>query len=580
MQVLQGIAVSPGVAVGEALVIDNEGFRIPRRFVLRDAVEQEVQRLHRAIDSVAEEIDRNRLAVNEQLGEQYGAIFSAHIQVLRDPRLLSELEELIHDRHYSPEYAVSCTLRRYAKVFEQLPASYLAPRAHDLFDIEKSLLKDLLGRQREELNQLSTPVIVLAHNLTPSETARLDPKLVLGFVTEVGGLGGHTAIVAEAKGIPAVVGLGRFLTDVSGGDVVIVDGDLGKVVMDPDAESLEKYHRQEEQKRSYAASLEAFNALPAETADRVRVQVSANIEFPNEVYAGAERGAEGIGLYRTEFLYLGADHEPTEVDHFRAYSEVVQAMQGQPVVIRTLDLGADKMGQVPRDEEEENPFLGLRSIRLSLRNMSLFRVQLRAILRASALGDVQVMFPMIATLHELRQAKMVLADAMEDLEERGIEFRRDIPVGMMVEVPSAVVRIDQFLREVDFISIGTNDLVQYTLAVDRSNRDVADLYRSTDPSVLRLIRQSIQAANEANKHVSACGQMSSHPAEAMLLLGMGLRSLSVPPSAIPEIKQMCRAVSIDYCEKIAERAMSMEHAREIETYLQEELKRCVPELTG
>jgi phosphotransferase system enzyme I (PtsI) len=578
MQTLQGIAVSPGVAIGEALVVDNEGFRIPRRFVARDAVDDELLRLDRAIEIVAGEIERNRDSISQQLGEQYGAIFTAHLQLLRDRRLHDEFEQLIRQRNYSPEYAVSSTMRRYAKVFEGLESHYLAERAHDIFDLEKSLLRNLLGQQREELSHLTAPVIVLAHNLTPSETANLDRRHVRGFITEIGGAGGHTAIVAKALEIPAVVGAGKFLTDVSGGDTVIVDGDHGRIILQPDEETVARYRREVEEHRTLAAQLTGLRHLPAETLDGVRITLGANIEFPHEVNACIERGADGIGLYRTEFLYLGSEIEPTEEVHFEAYAQVLRAIGDRPVVIRTLDLGADKLGRLPPASEERNPFLGLRSIRLSLKNLPSFRTQLRAILRASALGKVQIMFPLIATLHELRQAKMVLADIAEDLEEEGTAFDRRIQVGIMVEVPAAVLMLDRFLREVDFISIGTNDLIQYTLAVDRSNNEVADLYRASDPAVLRLIETSIKAAVQASVPVSLCGQMSGSPLYTMLLLGLGLRSLSVPPSAIPEIKRICRGVTIRQCEAIAGRAMLLDGAREIDNFLREELRKVAPEL--
>jgi phosphotransferase system enzyme I (PtsI) len=578
MQTLQGIAVSPGVAIGEALVIDNEGFRIPRRFVTRDAVDDELRRLDCAVDAVAAEIEENRRAVADQLGEQYGAIFAAHQQMLRDPRLRDELEALIRGRNYSPEYAVSRTLRRYAKVFQSLESSYLAERAHDLFDIEKRLLGSLLGQRREELGHLASPVVILAHNLTPSETASLDPRLVRGFVTEVGGAGGHTAIVAEALEIPAVVGTGRFLTDVSGGDLVIVDGDLGRIILQPDEETLAQYRRHVDQQLELAHTLTALRDLPPETSDGVRVGLHANIEFPREVDACLARGADGIGLYRTEFLYLGRDAEPTEQTHYDAYAKVARAMAGRPVVIRTLDLGADKLGCAPQAAVERNPFLGLRSIRLSLRNLPSFRTQLRAVLRASALGDVRLMFPLITILAELRQAKAVLAELMADLEAEGVEFNRGLPVGIMVEVPAVVTMLDRFLGEVDFISIGTNDLIQYALAVDRGNSDVADLYRASDPAVLRLLNMSLDAARQAGVPASVCGQMCGAPLYTMLLLGLGLRSLSVPPSAVPEIKKVIRSVSVAQCEAVAGRALEMDDAREIEVFLREQLRKTAPEL--
>jgi phosphoenolpyruvate-protein phosphotransferase (PTS system enzyme I) len=580
MQKLQGIAVSPGIAIGEALVMDTEGFRIPRRFVARDAVDDELERLQKAIAAAGVEISGHREAIAKELGEKYAAIFEAHLQMLQDARLRGELEDMIRHRHYSPEYAVSRILRRYAQVFQRLESSHLAERASDIFDIEKRLLRHLLGRRREGIAHLTSPVLVLAHNLTPSETANLDRQFVLGFVTEVGGPGSHTAIVAEALEIPAVVGTGPFLSEVSGGETVIIDGNAGLVIVQPDEETLGRYRQEFEQNRSAAVRLEALRDLPAVTADGVAVDLYGNIEFPYEVGHCVERGADGIGLYRTEFLYLGSETEPTEDIHYRAYAQVVAAMGDKPVTIRTFDLGADKLPHLPPPEDERNPCLGLRSIRLALRHLSMFRTQLRAVLRASVLGRLQVMFPLISTLLELRQAKMVLADIMEDFDEHGIPYNRQMPVGMMVEVPAAVVMIDRFVEEVDFLSIGTNDLIQYTLAVDRSNKDVVGLYNPAEPAVLRLIAMSIAAADKKPIPVTMCGQMSGNPTYTMLLLGMGLRHFSVSPASLPEIKNICRRVTLAECRAVVDRAMNMENARDITNYLREELKRRIPAFAG
>lgn len=573
MQTLAGIAASPGVAIGEALVIDNEGFRIPRHFVMREHVDAEIQRLNTAFAAVGEEIGRSRDAIASQLGEQYGAIFSAHLQMLQDPKLHAEVEDLLRNKQCSPEYAVSLTLRRFAKVFEDSDSAYLAERAHDIYDIEKRLLQSLLGGRREDLAHLTSPVVVLAHNLTPSETANLNPEFTLGFVTEIGGAGGHTAIVARGLELPAVVGTGKFLSDVSGGDLVIVDGDQGLVIIDPDEATLARYRQEVEEHRSIVAELEALRDMSATTKDGVDIRLMANIEFPHEAAACLERGADGIGLYRTEFLFLSRESEPTEEDHFRSYMEVIQAIGDRPIVIRTLDLGADKMGLQPLEEEERNPFLGLRSIRLALRNLALFQPQLRAVLRASAFGQIKVMFPLISTLTELRHAKEELRKAMDELRRENIEFDEQIEIGMMVESPAAATMIDRFVKEVDFISIGTNDLIQYTLAVDRSNPSVADLYQATDPAVLRLIQRSLDAACEAGIKASLCGQMSSELIYTALLLGMGLRELSVPSSNIPEIKQLCRKLSIDQCEAIAAGALEQETAAAVENYLREESRK-------
>ena len=577
MQRLQGIAVSPGVAIGEALVLDHEGFRIPRRFLPRDVVQQELDRLHQAIAQATAEIEQSRKRVSEQLGDDYASIFSAHVQMLNDPRLVQELEEMIRDRHYSPEYSVSRALRRYAKVFQSLEGAYMAERAQDIFDIEKRLLRLLLGERREGISKITSEVLVLARDLTPSETANMNPEFIRGFVTETGGPSSHTAIVAEGLGIPAVVGVGLFLTEVSGGETVIIDGDEGVVILQPDEETLAKYLHEADQQRSLAAKLEELRDLPAETTDGVHVQLLGNIEFPSEVRQCLDRGVDGIGLYRTEFLYLTGATDPTESDHAAAYTEVAQAMGDRPIVLRTLDLGADKLPNLPMPDDERNPFLGLRSIRLALKHVDMFRTQLRAILRASTSGQLRVMFPLVSTLIELRRAKMVLADAMEDLEEEGVAFDRQIKVGMMVEVPSAVMMMDQFCDEVDFFSIGTNDLVQYTLAVDRSNKDVASLYTSSDPSVIKLIKMAIDVADARGKPISLCGQMSGNPMYTMLLLGLGLRSLSVTPAAAPEVKRVCRSVTIDQCREVAQRVLTLESARDVKTLLMEELSRLLPD---
>ena len=583
MHILQGIAVAPGVAIGESLIVDSEGFRIPRRFVTRDIVEDEVDRLERAVLAVGSQIEKNRETVSAQLGDQCGAILSAQLQMLNDGKLRESWHQHIREHLNSPEYAVSRTLREYAKVFQSLDSGTHQALASDIFDIEKRMLRQLLGHRCEEISHLASPVVLFAHDLTPSEAANLDRDNVLGFATELGGPGGHIAIVAEALELPAVVGLGQFMDDVSGGELVIIDGDHGRVVLQPDEETIARYRHEVEEHRNLAVRLMSLRDLPAETSDGIQVEMLANIEFPYEVNSCLDRGAGGIGLYRTEFLYLSSNQVPDEETHFEAYAKVVRAMGDLPVAIRTVDLGADK---IRRDEERSseleeigrNPELGLRSIRLSLHNRPLFRTQLRAILRASALGNVSVLFPLITTMYELRQAKMVVAEVMDQLAEERVEFHRDIPIGIMVEAPAAVVMLDAFLAEVDFVSLGTNDLTQYALAVDRTNKDVASLYNSGDPAVLRLIQMSIQTARNTSTPITMCGQMSGSTTYTMLLLGLGIRSLSVTPSAIPEVKKLCRSVSIEQCEALMHRTMQLDDARNVNQLLKSELHRAAPEL--
>ncbi|MCA9082503.1 MAG: phosphoenolpyruvate--protein phosphotransferase [Planctomycetaceae bacterium] len=580
MQVRSGIAVSPGVVVGQALVLGSENFRIPRKFVGRDAVEAEVHRFRTSLDRVCRDIENHEILVGEQLGEQYAAIFSAHLQLARDPRLVGEVETLITRDAYSPEYAVSRTLRRFAEQMQNLGDKYLAERALDIFDLEKRLLRELLGQSREELNNLTAPVIVLAHDLTPGETAMLNTDFVLGFATEVGGHTSHTAILAGALEIPAVVGLGRCLAGVAGGETVILDGDHGQVLIDPDEATLERYRDSQARNLRVSERLESLETLESKTLDGQRVHIFGNIEFPEEVQHCIKRGADGVGLYRTEFLYLGGNQEPSEEDHYQAYCQVLQACGERPVVIRTLDIGADKIPARIRDRfaDSQNPMLGLRSIRLSLQSTPLFKVQLRAILRAAVYGNARVMFPLVSSLLEFRQAKMILMDVMEDLEDAGVEFKRDLPVGMMVEVPSAVILAEEFAREVDFFSIGTNDLIQYTLACDRSDPSVANLYRSGDPAILRMIQTVLKAAEKYGKPVTVCGQMSSDPRFVALLLGLGLRQLSATPHSIPRLKEVVRNLSIPEAERIARHAASLDLARDVEHYLLGELGRICPDL--
>jgi phosphotransferase system enzyme I (PtsI) len=579
MEIKRGIAVSAGIAIGPALVLDTESFRIPQRFVNGDGLEDEVNRLHQAMATAAQQAREKQRAVSEKLGRQYGAIFEAHALLTEDPTLRREIENLIQEHGYAAEYAVSRVMRRHAKALESLDRGHFAARAADLFDIEKTLLGSLLGHRREQLQQLKEPVIVLAHDLTPSETAVLDPRKVYAFATEAGGRASHTAIMAGALEIPAIVGLGKFVTDVSGGDLVIVDGNRGVVILNPDEETQERYERTRSSLRSFESRLGELRDLPAETRDGARVLLLGNIEFPQEASHCVKRGANGVGLYRTEFLYLGKKTDPTEAEHLDAYLTVLRQLGPQPLTIRTLDLGADKFsGNLEDAAVERNPFLGLRSVRLCLRNLALFKTQMRAILRASAFGDVRILFPMVSTVLELRQCKMILAEVKEDLEDEGIAFNRKLPVGTMVEVPSAAIMADQLAREVGFFSIGTNDLIQYTLAADRTNETVSSLYSPGDPAVVRLIEQVVRAAQKHAIEVNVCGEMSGEPIYTLLLLGLGLRQLSVTPHNIPEIKKIIRSITIEEAQQVAQEALCLETARDVNNYLREKTRRLLPEV--
>jgi phosphotransferase system enzyme I (PtsI) len=579
MEIKRGIAVSPGVAIGPALVLDTEGVRIPRRFIEKKLRKSEIDRLNVALGAAEADAIEQQDAISQKLGKQYGAIFAAHAFLIKDPELRKEIEGSIREHNFSAEYAVSKVIRRHAKALENLNSPTFTARSADLIDIEKSVLRHLVGETAEDFSTLKEPAIVLAHDLTPSETAALDPKNVFAFATEVGGRASHTAIMAGVLEIPAVVGIGKFLMDVSGGDEIIVDGYRGLIILNPDEETRERYEAVRKNFGKFASSLLELRDLPAETKDGVKIQLLGNIEFPSEATHCLERGAEGVGLYRTEFLYMNQITHPDEQTHLDAYMNVLKTLGKRPVIIRTLDLGADKfVEQVENHHLERNPSLGLRSVRLCLRNLTLFKTQIRAILRASAFGDVRVMFPMVSTLLEMRQCKMILAEVKEDLEDEGIPFNKKLPVGTMVEVPSAAIMADELAREVNFFSIGTNDLIQYTLAADRTNETVASLYTAGDPAVLRLIARVVQAAQANQIQVSVCGEMSGEPMYTMLLLGMGLRQLSVTPQSIPEIKKIVRSITLEEAKQVAQEALRHDTARDVNNYLREQTRRILPEV--
>jgi phosphoenolpyruvate-protein phosphotransferase (PTS system enzyme I) len=586
MEVKRGIAVSPGVAIGPALVIDTEGIRITRRTVASEQMPAEVGLLRAALEDAAAEARETRQRITALHGPAIGNIFGAHESAFESITFRDQLENLIRAQSYSAEYAVSRFIRDYVKRMEdaalKLPDHARAEakrRVAEYIDIEKQILVRLLGQNSEPLQELTEPVVVLAKELTASETADFTPRTVFAFATESGGDTSHTAILADALEIPAVVGLGRFLSDVSGGDIVIVDGEEGVLIIDPDEATIALYEEKRAALRSRADRYEALRDKPAATLEGVRVHLLGNIELAHEAPHCLDRGAEGVGLYRTEFLYLNKTADPSEAEHYEAYKSVIQTIgPDRPVVIRTLDLGADKFSSVSGlAAGEKNPFLGLRSVRLCLRKLDLFKSQMRAILRVAVLGDVRIMFPMISTVEELRQCRTLLNEVKEDLEEEGIPFNPAIRVGTMIEVPSAALMADVLAREVDFFSIGTNDLIQYTLAADRNNENVANLYSPADPAVLRLIKRIVEAAHKEQIEVNVCGEMSGEPLYAPLLVGLGLRQLSATPRKIPEIKRVIRQLTVPEAERLAERALHMETARQVGNYLKDQLRRILPE---
>ncbi|RMF42559.1 MAG: phosphoenolpyruvate--protein phosphotransferase [Planctomycetota bacterium] len=559
---LSGIAVSPGMAIGKALILDREGYRITRTEISPHDCENECKRLDQAVREASAQLDARQARAAEVAGQRVGAIFSAHQQLLLDPVVRAEWERLIREQCVSAEYAVSSVLNRFAQAFRQLGSEMLVERVNDIRDVEQTLLEALGGTPLQICGD-ADGAILLSHDLTPGETARLDADRILGFCTEVGGPGAHTAIVARGMNLPAVVAVGAFLHRIRSDSLIILDGFTGRVIIDPDPEVLAEFRRAQMSHRDRSVALGRLRDVPAETLDGRRVTMLANIEFPNEATAGFLHGAEGIGLYRTEFLYLGRDDPPGLDEQLAAYRDVVARAEGRPVVMRTLDLGADKLaGSIPA-VTESNPVLGLRSIRLSLRQPDVFRKQIRAMLQAAADGPVKIMFPMIATVAEWECARRIVDDEAEQLSRQGWQPAEHVEVGMMLEVPAAIVLLDRFIESVDFVSIGTNDLIQYTMAVDRGNEWVADLYAPFDPAVLRLIRAAVEVADGAGKPISVCGEMSSSPDTAALLIGLGVATLSAPPNAVPRVKSVVRQIQFDDCRRVAQQALQCAGADQV-----------------
>ncbi len=580
MQVLKGIPVSPGIAIGETFVLDDQRRRIPRRTVAPGQEEGESARLDAALAESIRELAHVRQRTLQELGEEAAKIFSFHLGMLADRSLTGPMHAMIRGERVTAEYAVYATFQALADRFTAMGDQAFRTKVDDVTDLSTRVLKHLIGAHASRLADLKHRAVVMARDLTPSQAAAFNRNQVLGFVTEAGGRTGHTGIFARALQIPAVVGCPRVTEVCSDGVGVIVDGDTGTVIIDPDEATMAKYRRLVERQALFRISLTELAQLPCVTLDGTPVDLQGNIEFPEEVPLVIGNGGTGVGLYRTEFLYLAGEAEPSEEDHYRAYAECIRLLEGRPITIRTLDLGADKYTQAQSENPERNPMMGLRSIRYCLVHKEMFRRQLRAILRASALapaGTVRVMFPLVSKPEEFRLARFFLNDVMEDLREEGVAHDTTIRAGMMVEVPSAAVMAGTFARQVDFFSIGTNDLVQYTLAVDRTNEAVAGLYNAANPAVVALLRRTVEAAREARIPVSICGESAGELEYTMLLLGLGLRTLSASPAYLPALKRLVRSVTIEQCEQVAQKVAEFDSDEAVGRYLRTVTRTIIPE---
>ena len=580
MQRIKGIAVSHGIIVGRAFLVGSAEQVVPHRTIDESEVTAQFARLHAALAAAGAEIAELSERTRRELGNEPAKIFEFHAGLLRDKALVAAIERRISGNFVTAEQAVADQFRVLVDQFKRMGNEVFEQKANDIIDLERRVLGHLMGEEKSRLAQLDAPAVVVAHELTPSQAAAMDRSKVIAIVTDLGGRTGHTSIVARALGLPSVVGCQRCSTEVEDGDEMIVDGNEGVVILRPDAKTLEEYRRKQERSQRSRAAMRELSGLEAVTKDGHRIELMGNIEFPEEIEAVLANGGDGVGLYRTEFLWLTRKEPPTEQDHMDAYLRAIKLLKGKPLTIRTCDLGADKYTQAQMEEPERNPFLGLRSIRHSLANPAEFKSQLRAILRASAHGPVKTMFPLVSNLMELRQGKLMIADIGEELEDEGVAFDRQMPVGVMIEVPSAALMARTFAAESSFFSIGTNDLVQYTLAVDRGNERVAHLYQAAHPAVVYLAKSVVRAARSAQIDCSLCGEMAGEPLYSMLLLGMGLRTLSMVPDQIPVVKRVIRSVTMEQCERLARRVGSFDSERQVETALRDELRKLDPEVFG
>ncbi|MBD3348656.1 MAG: phosphoenolpyruvate--protein phosphotransferase [Candidatus Eisenbacteria bacterium] len=579
-QYRKGIPASPGIVIGRAFILDTERPHVAAECILPERVDEEVERFQAAVDDVKSELLRLQNSLEEELGKEHARIFEAHLMMLEDSMVLDGTIRRVREDRLSAPLALTETIGSVTAAMERTDDEYLRDRVYDIKDIERRLLIRLLGRESDTLRHLSDDVIVVARELAPTHTASMHKERVTGFATEAGGRTSHAAIMARSLEIPAVVGLGRMTDLIDQGESIIVDGTLGIVAYKYDQSILDYYLDRKKKYEEFERSLLKLKDYPAVTRDGRKFELAANIEIPDEVDSAISHGAEAIGLFRTEYLFIARDNPPTEDEQYEAYRHVVEAMAPSSVVIRTLDVGGDKFGPRGASPREENPFLGWRGIRYSLSKPDVFMRQLRAILRASVHGSVRIMFPMISSLHEVRDAKQVLEASRQELRTSGTDFREDVEIGVMIETPAAATIADMIADEVDFMSIGSNDLVQYSLAVDRGNDRVAYLYDEYHPAVLRLLEQTVRSAKKRRKWVGLCGEMAGNPLSVLLLIGLGLDELSTSPLMLPEVKSIVRSTSYNSARKTLQKALNMKTGSEVRRYLEGIFRKRYPEISA
>ena len=574
---LTGIAVSPGIVIGKARLVDRSKQKIIYQYLINEnEIQREVERFKKALELTKEQILSLKKRMSESIKE-HSFILDAHLMIVDDNMISDATINIILEERINAEWALKKSVQKIRQVFNQIDYEYIRDRINDVENVVERILRNLSGKEQESLSKINERVIIVAHDLTPADTSELNTSMVMGFITDVGGKTSHTAIMAQSLKIPAVLGLEKA-TNIEDGKLLIVDGYKGEVIINPDDETIISYQERTIYYENYISSVLRLSHLPSVTVDGFTMAVKANIEFLEEVVSAKDSGAEGIGLYRTEFLYLRNKGIPKEDELFEDYKQVSEIIAPYPVTIRTLDIGGDKILQHNKPSTEANPALGLRAIRFCLKEQEIFKSQLRAILRASAHGNIRIMFPMISGIQELLEAKEILSQVMKDLDKEKIPYDKKIQVGSMIEIPSAVMVADILAESSDFFSIGTNDLIQYTLAIDRSNENVAYMYEPYHPAVIRMIMLIVKAAKQSGIEVSLCGEMASDPFCIPILLGMGINELSLNATGIPLLKKLIRSLSKEEAEKDLETITRLKTSKEVRKFILNKTKDHMPDI--
>lgn len=571
---LQGIAVSPGIIIGKVRLVDRSRVKILYQYLISDEqVSREVRRFKKALNATRKQILSYKKKMPEQIKE-HAFILDTQLMIMDDAKLSESTVDTITTEKMNAEWALKKSVQEIRQLFEQMDNGYIKERISDVEYVAERILRNLSGKEQESLSEINERVIIVAHDLSPADTSEMNTGRVMGFVTDVGGPTSHTAIMAQALEIPAVVGLESITRRVRDGMLIIVDGNTGDIVLEPDDDLIILYQEKQLDLERYRTSIERISYLPAETVDGRRIAIKANLELLEEVVPARDHGAEGIGLYRTEFLYLRSQGKglPTERELYEDYKELAEIVAPDSVTIRTLDLGGDKFSSDLNLTGEMNPALGLRAIRFCLKEPKIFKRQLRAILRASPYGKIRLLFPMVSGLKEILEAKKILREVKQDLNKKKIKYARKIEVGIMIEIPSAVIMADSLAKHVDFFSIGTNDLIQYALAIDRVNEHVAYMYQPFHPAILKMIQQVVDASKRAGIKVALCGEMAGDPFCTIILVGIGLDELSMNAQSIPMIKRIIRSISMKEARVDLEHVMQLETAEDVRKYIVNRMK--------